>query len=291
VHRDIEALSLAGVPVYAERGRSGGFALLDGWRSSFGLTEPEIQALATARAAGALAELGLSRAFESGLLKLASSLPEVQRAVSEYTQARLYVDTSAWFSARESIVCLPLLREAVWQSLALSFSYQDFDGRRSERRVHPLGLVIKAERWYLVAKEKSQREPAVFRCGRITDAKLGAPFARPAKFQLASFWDAWSARFAQQRPSYVVELSVSASAARALCAIRPKTEHARLGPPDKGCASWLLSIDFEREEIAFSQVLSLGAGAEVLSPPALRARLASLGRALYDIYEDTPQKK
>ncbi|AUX22899.1 transcriptional regulator [Sorangium cellulosum] len=285
IYRDLDALSAAGVPVYANRGPNGGIALLEGWQTSLtGLTQAEVLALSAVAAPGALADIGLSAALESGLLKLAAGLPVVQRSAAEHARQRLHVDASGWFQGREVVPHLDVLREAVFQDRKVWLGYRDFDGGESERVVAPYGLVIKADRWYLVAG--AERGPSVFRGARISEARLlEEGFARPEGFDLATFWKAWCQRFAERRASYVVTLRVTEEGEAALKNVRPRGEHARWGQVGRGRrGARTVTVDFERESIAVSQIVGLGRGVEVVEPAALRARLEAIAADLRAIY-------
>ncbi|RKH96687.1 YafY family protein [Corallococcus sp. AB038B] len=285
VHRDLDALSTAGVPVYATRGATGGVALMEGWRTQLtGLTRPELQALATVGAPGALDDLGLSGPLRTGLVKLAAALPALQQPALEHARQRLHVDASGWFTGREPLPHLGKLRDAAWQDRRVSLSYQDFDGARSRRTVDPYGLVIKADRWYLVAG--TDKGPRVFRGGRIGDVRLRPQgFTRPQGFDLPVFWKDWCAKFATERPRYDVTLSCTQEGEAALRRMRPPADGERIdkAPAARG-GKRKVTLDFERESIAVSQLCEIGAGVEVLAPEPLRQRLAALAASLQALY-------
>lgn len=285
IHRDLDALSASGVPVYATRGPNGGVALLEGWRTHLtGFTEPEIQALAALRGPGALDDLGLSSAFRTGVLKLAAALPAAQRATAEHARQRLHVDASGWFAAKEPTVALGVLREAVWQDRKVRLAYVDFDGARSNRVVEPLGLVIKSDRWYLVAG--TARGTTVFRVSRVLRASLlEQTFVRPEGFDLERSFEEWSRRFATKRPSFEVRLHLGDEAASKLRELRPAIDRARIDaarPARDGRRA--VVIDFERESIAIAQIVATGPGAVVVDPEPLRARLRAIGEELRAVY-------
>lgn len=286
VYRDLDALSGSGVPVVATRGPGGGVSLMEGWRTQLtGLTRTEVHALAAVGAPGALEDLGLSAPLRSGLVKLAASLPSLQQSVIEYARQRLHVDPSPWFSSgRESVPHLSVLRDAVWQNRRVRLAYRDFDGRRTRRDVEPYGLVIKADRWYLVAG--TERGPSTFRGARIEGARLlSATFERPARFELAAFWKEWCARFAERRAQYEVTLRITPEGEEALRPIRSAADQARMAearPARDGTKQ--VTLDFERESIALSQLCTLSRAVEVLAPEALRSRLREMAAELRAVY-------
>lgn len=287
VHRDLDALSSSGVPVFATRGAKGGVSLMDGWKTQLtGFTRPELQSLAAIGPAGALEDLGLSGPLRNALVKLAASLPSLQQPALEYARQRLHVDASSWFGPRERVPWLAVLRDAAWQNRSVSLEYRDFEGRASRRVVNPLGLVVKAERWYLVAG--TDEGPRVFRGSRIGRVRLlETTFARPGGFNLPGFWAEWGKRFSEKRASYEVHLKLSREAEKALREIRPPADQARLDDARKSHQR-SVTIDFERESIAVSQLCTLPEGVEVLAPESLRQRLLALGIRLRALYSRTP---
>ncbi|NVI99867.1 WYL domain-containing protein [Myxococcus sp. AM009] len=288
IHRDLDALSGAGVPVYATRGAAGGVALMEGWRTQLtGFTRTELHALAAVAAPGALDDLGLTSALRSGLVKLAASLPALQQPALEYARQRLHVDASSWFPEREAVPHLATLRDAVWQDRRVSLTYRDFEGKPSRKVVDPYALVIKADRWYLVARTGAE-EPRVYRSARVEGARMRPEtFVRPARFDLPAFWKAWCSRFAEKRAQYEVTLRLTPEALRK---IRPRADGVRLvAAPLAADGSKTVVVDFEREAIAFGQLCDVGTGFEVLAPEALRTRLLKLATGILAAHGgDTP---
>src|SRR5690606_6866541 len=214
--------------------------------------------------------------LRSALDKLGFALPPAQRQVIAYARQRLHVDPTPFFDAGERAPALEVLREAVWQNRRARVAYVDFDGKRSRRTIDPLGLVVKAARWYLVAA--TRRGVRVFRAARIEHVSLlDATFERPADFDLPRFWRDWGARFAEQRASFPVELRLDEASAEALRAMRPEAERERI-------RAGACTLDFERERIAVGQLCGLPGRAEVVAPACLRARLRAIGAALRATY-------
>src|SRR5262245_19142227 len=153
IHRDMEALGVAGIPVVAERGSGGGWSLLGEYRTNLtGLNEAEIQALFLARSPRLLEDLGSGKSAEAAFIKLFAAVPPATRHDAESASQRIYVDVTGWNRSEESVPLLPLLQEAVWRERELRFKYQrGMDDCDVERVVDPLGLVAKGSVWYLVA--------------------------------------------------------------------------------------------------------------------------------------------
>jgi len=273
IYRDLDALSGSGVPIRTLRGPGGGVSLVDGFRTELtGLTRAEVHAIATVGESPALGDLNLRVPLRGALAKLGFGLPPAQRQVIEYARQRLHVDPAPFFAQPEQAPHLETLREAVWQNRRLRVSYVDFDGKRSRRTLDPLGLVVKADRWYLVAQ--TSRGPSVFRAARIERAAMiDEDSRRPEGFDLPTFWQRWGARFAEKRASFEVRLRLGEGAAAALRALRPRTEHDRIVAGE-------VVVDFEREAIAISQLCLVSDGIEVLEPLQLRERLGAIGAAL-----------
>src|ERR1700761_4294482 len=150
VYRDIEQLSAAGVPVYADRGPGGGFQLLDGFRTKLtGLTENEAETLFLSGLPGPATQLGLADQLLSAQLKLSAALPERSRTSAQRMAQRFHLDPVGWFKSPDQARLLPTLAHAVWTETVVEIGY-----RRAQstvmRSIHPLGLVLKAGTWYVV---------------------------------------------------------------------------------------------------------------------------------------------
>lgn len=196
VHRDMEALSAAGVPVFALRGANGGWQLDEDWRTQVpGLDAAELQALLMAQPR-VVGDAQLAAAAESALGKLMAALPKTLREQAAAMQERLYVDTTAWRGATEDLSMLPIVQDAVSRDRKLFFRYWK-NREQVERTVDPLGLIAKSGTWYLVA-----RTPDGFRTYRISrmDAAtvLDQTSERPPNFNLAAYWKVSAAKFQEE---------------------------------------------------------------------------------------------
>src|SRR5689334_7638215 len=201
IHRDVEALSAAGVPVYAERGRHGGIALLPGYRTDVsGLTAPEARALFVFAGRGTLADLGLEGDLRSALRKLLSALPEPHRPGAEQAADRVVVDPRAWMRAREELPHLATVQEAVWRDRRVSIRYRrPGAATAADRLLDPYGLVAKAGTWYLVAADAG--EPRLYRVSRIEAAAVTEePADRPRGLDLEALWEELRGRVEERGP-------------------------------------------------------------------------------------------
>src|SRR5690606_9665852 len=152
VYRDIDQLSAAGVPVYADIGRNGGFALLDGWRTRLtGLTAPEAQALFLSGLPGPAAELGLGDHVAQAELKLLAALPTDWQQEARRISTRFHLDPAGWFQPGHVDAQLTTVADGVWAERKLAVRYESWT-RVSDRVLEPYGLVLKGGIWYVVAR-------------------------------------------------------------------------------------------------------------------------------------------
>jgi predicted DNA-binding transcriptional regulator YafY len=216
IHRDMEALSIAGIPVFSERGTGGGWSLVEGYRSNLtGLSEAEVQALFLSRPAGLLNDLGLDKASEAGMIKLQASLPLPHQREASVAQERIHIDLTGWNNTKEAVPMLPTLLEAVWHERKLVITYNRGECDAVERVLAPLGLVAKGSAWYLVAGiEDTIRS---YRVSRVQSAEmLEERCERPAGFDLAAYWKQSAVEFKNQFPRYEVTIRVHSRARRCL---------------------------------------------------------------------------
>jgi len=274
VQRDLDALSLAGVPVYSIRGRGGGWTMLPDYRSRLtGLTPSEVMSVFVGATAHVLADLGLDASSDLAVTKLIASLPDGTRREAEYARQRLLIDHAGWDDRRETPRWLDLCRQAVWEERHLQITYADTtaagDGAtpdRDRRRrgpfvVAPLGLVAKARTWYLVAARTDGRL-RTYRLSRLTSAELtDDTFTRPADFDLATYWARAQREFQASRPSYPIVLKVRDHAVRRFRPLQPML------PADNDW--WIIHTDLENPHEACAAVLAQAGAAQVIAPPEL----------------------
>lgn len=284
VHRDMEALAAAGVPVYAQRGTGGGWLLAEEYRTRLpGLSEAEIQALVISRGTPArlLADLGLREAADAALLKLLAALPAAYRHDAEAAGRRIHVDLAGWRRTREPVPWLPRLQDAVWRGRRLRLGYRRADGEARERVVDPLGLVAKGSTWYLVAAVDG--EPRTYRVSRVVAAALlEEPCLRPPGFDLAAFWERSSAEFSATLPRYPVTVRVPPDVLQSgTPGAYARVEHAE--PPDADGWS-VLQLAFEVEEDALAYLLRCGGRLRMLDPLGLQEKAAALAHGVLAHY-------
>ncbi|MGW6271864.1 helix-turn-helix transcriptional regulator [Streptomyces sp. NPDC055060] len=290
IYRDIDALSASGIPVYAERGRHGGIALLPGFRTDVtGLTADESRALFILAAQGAHAALGLDAALGSALRKVMAALPAPHRPAAELTSRRILVDSARWMPGPRGsdavAVDLDVLQDAVFSDRRLELRYRHSgDAEPRAYTVDPYGLVSKAGVWYLVADRRGA--PRLFRADRVRTATLTElPVRRRPGVELADVWGVLK-RQVEDRP---VGVEVTARVARDRFAqfVRLKGNFLTARPEDDGQSEWItVRLGFAVVGDART-LLPFGAGVEVLSPPEVRAELASAAAAVTALYAGT----
>jgi predicted DNA-binding transcriptional regulator YafY len=278
--RDMDALSGAGVPVLAERGARGGWRLMDGYQTKLtGLTSTEIQTLFLGRPPKVLADLGLKDAAEAAWIKLQAALPVEVRAQAEIVRQRILIDPRGWREAGDSITPLPLVLDSLWRQRRLKFSYERAPEPAYERIVDPLGLVARGSAWYLIAAKES--EIRTYRVSRIHDPiVLAEPSRRPKDFDLAAHWETSSTAFREQLPRYHATYLVDPSVMRWVRWYRGSRLEEQ--PSDGERVRVRLRFDAQHEAVMFA--LSLGAQAELVDPPELRAQIAAAAAETTALY-------
>lgn len=283
IYRDMEALSSAGVPVYAERGSGGGWSLLEAYRTDLnGLSEAEAQTLFLANPSHLLSDLGWRQTAETALIKLLAALPGSQRRDAEFVRQRIHIDVAGWRGSTEDVSVLPTLQEAIWQERKLALTYRRGDGATVERQVEPLGLVAKGSVWYLVAAVEA--EPRTYRVSRVQAAEvMTESFVRPETFDLAAYWAESKAQFIADLPRYPATLRVDPTI---LPRLRFSGRFARIqqiDPPEAD--GWQrVVMQFDTMDEASGYVVGFGSKIEVVEPPELREQVINLAKSVVAFY-------
>lgn len=289
IHRDMQALGMAGVPVVAERGAGGGWMLLDGYHTNLtGLNDAEIQALFASRSSRLLDDLGLQKAEEAALIKLLAALPAMSRQDAEFARQRLYVDASGWSRPEEAIPHLSALQDAVWRGRRIRFTYERGAGG-VEREGDPLGLVVKGSVWYLVAAIEGS--PRTYRVSRVQAVELLEEAAqRPPDFDLVAYWEQSAKEFRASLPRYPARVRVDPGLVGYLRHAGRYVRVERIEEPEPD--GWVpVTLIFEEDHAACEFALGFGARIEVIAPPELRDRVIQQARevvAFYDREADAP---
>jgi predicted DNA-binding transcriptional regulator YafY len=277
IYRDVESLHVAGVPLYGDAGHSGGYQLLAGYRTRLtGLNAGEAEALFLSGVPGPAAELGLGSALAAAQLKLRAALPPELRVQADRMRSRFHLDAPGWYAEDDDVRHLPQVADAVWQSRVLDIRYRRWKAPTDvDRRLEPLGLVLKAGRWYVVAGPG----PRTFRVDQIIDLiVLDERFEPPSDFDLADYWRAHQENFHAHlhQGEAVVRLAPGAAGrlTRAECQALDET-----GTPEPD--GWIRAVlPIESLDQAHRAFLALGTDVEVIAPPELRDRIAGTVRVL-----------
>jgi len=277
IYRDIEALSMAGIPVYTRTGPDGGCFLDDHYRNSLSwFTGAELQTLLYAGSASPLSELGMQQSMDNAVLKLLTLLPNRYQQDAERMKQRLYLDPSGWYGKHDKHPTLPLLKEAVWENLMIECLYETWDSTQQPRTLSPYSLVYKADRWYLVATQDDTHMMRTYRVSRFSDVRLLSTFNRDPDFDIITYWEEASAQFLQRLPSYPVLLRV-----------KPNTliyfQHMLTGRYDvleQDDDWWTIKVHFTVLEEARTSVLGLGTDVEVIQPQELHDAVIEQAQAI-----------
>jgi predicted DNA-binding transcriptional regulator YafY len=287
VYRDIEALSAAGVPVYGVRGRAGGFALLSGYRPGFtGLTAligDEADALFLTGLPGPAAELGLGSVLATTEVKLLAALPPLLRERASRIRDRFHLDAPGWLRGPEAPPALTAIADAVWAERRLRVRYERTGGVVVDRVLDPLGIVLKAGTWYVVALADGSSSARTYRVSRVRDVTtLDETFERPVGFDLRAHWEAYQRDYTERVYRERATVRLSPAGRELLFLVGPiaaRAARAAMSPPDgDGWATTTVPIESVRHGL--HALLQLGADVEVLDPPALREQIAMAARGL-----------
>ncbi|MGC4748857.1 helix-turn-helix transcriptional regulator [Micromonospora sp. DT201] len=287
VYRDVLALSAAGVPVYADRGRAGGYRLLGGYRTRLtGLTRDEAEALFLAGLPGPAGDMGLADAVAAAELKVLAALPPALRDAPARAGQRFHLDVPGWFRETGPPPWLTELARAVWGDRVVELRYRRGD-REVTRRVQPYGLVLKSAVWYLVGRVGE--DARTYRVDRVTGVEVGEEtFNRDESFDLAGHWREQAGSFLRTMLRAEVTVRLSAAGLRQLRHLvdAPFVYDelvAAASPPDG--QGWMVAhLPVESVEVAYHQLLGLGPEVEVLDPPELRRLFAEAADRLGALY-------
>lgn len=287
VYRDIDSLSAAGVPVYAVRGRAGGYRMLDGYRTRLtGLTADEAETLFLSGVPGAAAELGLGSLLAAAQLKILAALPPTLRDRAERSRERFHLDSPGWVGDAEQPPFLTAIARAVWNQHPLEVRYRRWGGEVM-RRLDPLGLVLKGSSWYLVAQVDAQIR--TYRVSRVLEmTTLDQPFERPTAFDLVAYWEAWSRDFQRRlhREEATVRFSPRAMSRLAYVFGPAVARQMVAGASAPDADGWIaMTLPIESIDHAPSTILQFGTDAEVVAPRALRDLMARITDALRAVYQ------
>lgn len=283
IHRDIDQLSAAGIPVYAERGRAGGFRLKDGYRTMLtGLSQAEAETLFLAGIPGPAAQLGLADALSTARLKLLAALPKGMQPAAERIAARFHLDVGSWFHQLDQPASLPAVARGVWSERLVDLRYRRA-GEKEARpyTLAPLGIVLKGGVWYLVAR--SDHAIRTYRVANIRDVRMREEtFARPPNFDLAAHWEKSVREYEIGVYHEHADVRLSPKGVFLLELLGPYVMRAAentAGKPDR--RGWVrCRLPLESIEFGVRELMRLGDEVVVMGPPAVRKALADTAQSI-----------
>ncbi len=288
IYRDIDALSLSGIPVYSERGSDGGYRLLDGYRVRLnGLTPAEAEAMFLSGIPAAAADLGLGSLMAGAQKKLTAALPEDLRESARRMQSKFHLDAPAWLAEGEQPVYLQAIADAVWNSKRIRMRYRSWKAEKN-RLADPLGIVMKGGAWYLVARVDGT--PRTYRISRVLDLIVTEErFDWPRDFNLAAYWSENTRRLELELYPNRATIRLSPWGLKEIEHMAPyvRANLELLREPD--ALGWHTArLPVAHERMAVSEFLKLGTEVEVLDPPELREAMRRAAHALTERYAGPP---
>ena len=273
--RDVEALSLAGVPVYTEGGHGGGIALDENYRTTLtGLQDREVRALFVANHAQVLDEVGLGEAAKSTLLKLLAVLPASQQPSVEHIRQRLLIDATWWWRDNQPPPFWDQLQQAVYDDRCIQVAYERHDGETIERVLEPYSLIAKSSLWYLLAQYQGELHTyRVARIQRIT--LLDTHFQRRKDFDLTTYWQTHLQEFQEAVSGYRFTLRLPPDRLNFIRRLVP----GRYQVHDTSDAAGWLTVHFDLESLDLAKMLVFGLGRQAMVVEPLELKEAVLNTA------------
>ncbi|OOE12675.1 helix-turn-helix transcriptional regulator [Fictibacillus arsenicus] len=285
IHRDMEALSSAGIPVLAERGKHGGWRLVDQYRTKLtGLKDNELKTLFLSPSFQLLSDLGFTKDWKEARQKLLASLPNSLQTQADDMWNRVHIDTDTWRQSSQELSALSTLQQAIWKERTIKMGYEKANKETSERIVEPLGLVAKGRTWYLIAA--SNGELRNFRVSRIKSPEMtDEVFARPQDFKLAEYWNQSKQTFVQNLPVFEVEVEVSPAIIPRLTFTGRFAQVLHTGAPNDEDGSIPVQLSFDTKEEAAAFVLGFGDKIKIKQPVSLIDTVTKMAESALSLYK------
>jgi predicted DNA-binding transcriptional regulator YafY len=287
IYRDVTALNSAGIPIYTDRGPSGGISLLESYRTTLtGMSEEEAQALFMMNIPQALVELGIGQKLKSALLKLAAAMPPSQQSMQAHTQQRVYLDSTPWEVTTEPAPHLGVLHEAVWQDRRVCVVFRGSFEAEIELELEPYGLVAKMNTWYLVARADGYHR--VLKVGDIIEVEAhNDHFERDESFDLAAYWKVWCSDSLSRQPEFKVRLRMAPGLINKLKFYLDETiKYTIIEDTTADQNGWEeVCITYDNFFQARQSILNFGRAAEVLEPTVLKISVIDFARQIHDFYQ------
>ena len=271
IYRDMDALSMAGFPVYANPGKGGGFALLEGYSPELSdFTTRDIQALSALNIPPSLDEIGLGDALRHALLKLLASTGHLTESRDRWMRQRFLMDHPLQKQPTAGQSLLPILQKAVWEDRFISCRFQFFThtGYSNPVRIAPYTLITAEQRWYIIGARRDFIR--VYPINMLVEINLlDEKFSRPADYTPGPVWGKWRAN---QR-TFLQGYKVVAWVKNDLLDWLDRIIHIPIKflETDQPTPSWaLVEIAFNHLPEARSTLLGFGSSVKIISPEALR---------------------
>jgi predicted DNA-binding transcriptional regulator YafY len=288
VHRDVEELSAAGVPIFAERGPLGGIRLVDGYRTRLtGMTADEAEALFLSGLPGPAAQLGLGTVVAAAQLKVMAALPPELRSRASRLVQRFHLDPAGWFQASEPVPHLDTLATAVWDGRAVAIDYRRGD-EVVERTIAPIGIVLKGGIWYVVALTEDQIR--TYRASRVVAATaLDETVERPDDFDLAAYWAESSAAYERDAPTVTVDVRIAEDRIWRITNVfgRAPVDGADRSIEADRPGQVRLKLTLGYPDDVPGLLVAVGPNLEVIGPPEIRERVIKLADLVSARYRET----
>jgi predicted DNA-binding transcriptional regulator YafY len=278
--RDIDALSLSGIPVYSEGGHGGGIALDEQYRTTLtGLNRFEVQSLFIANNNQALHDVGLGDAAQSLLMKLLAALPRAHHSTADHIRQRLMIDPTWWWHDSTTPPFWDDLQRAVYEDRMIETTYENYDGNITERVLAPYSLICKSSLWYLLAER--DQELHTYRISRFHAVRLlDQPFSRRPGFDLPTYWQSKLQNFVDTFSEYRCTLRVHPQHIAFVKWLTPGRWEVVANTEDEEWVTIRLMMD--SDVLAKMLVFGLAGFVEVVEPDELRAAVLAQARTLLE---------
>jgi predicted DNA-binding transcriptional regulator YafY len=288
IHRDVEELSTAGVPIFAERGPLGGIRLVDGYRTRLtGMTADEAEALFLSGLPGPAAQLGLGTVVAAAQLKVMAALPPELRSRASRLVQRFHLDPAGWFQVSEPVPHLATLATAVWESRAVAIAYRRGD-EVVERTIGPVGIVLKGGIWYVIALVDGQIR--TYRASRVAEATpLDEAVERPEEFDLAAYWAESSAAYERDAATVTVDVRIAEDRLWRVRSVfgeaAVEAAERSIDPDRPGQVRLRMTLSYPDEVPGL--LLAVGPNLEVIEPVDIRERVIRLAELVAARYRES----
>lgn len=283
--RDMDALTNAGIPIVSQRGKEGGWHLLDNFRSKLsGLNIDDMKSLFLFPSGELLEDLGLNNQPLDTRQKLLAAIPDPYRDEAQAIWERIHIDSGTWRQSKEKQDALHIVQQAVWESKKLKIHYGQLDGEQKERLIEPLGLVAKGNKWYLVAVRNGELRN--YRVSRIHKVQVEKEtFRRPLHFNLAKYWEQSKEEFVQNLPKYDVQVEIHPEIIKRITFTGKFVQV--IQTENLNGDKWIpATLRFNDKQEAIEFILGFADKIKAISPEDLPDKVVSLARSVIDFYNN-----